>query len=331
MILVALELRASESISRNNVMIMKKSSVALVTAISPKRKVIAFIFAAALTTGLSSSQDELPKIEVTRLATHLYKFHHGVNNCVVSIGPDGILLSDSAPETFAQAMKSALIKFGTDDIQYIINTHWHHDHSGGNLLFGKEAIIIAHHSVRGHLLEEQEISLFGEKFKAYPEYACPDLTISTNTKIYFNGEEIEVTPLPHGHTEGDVVVYFRNANVLHVGDLYVSGHFPSIDFDHGGDVEQLADNLETIIAMMPPDATIVSGHLADATLNDIEEYVVMLKTTTRIVRDGLQKGKTSAEMQEENILEDWKDWGAHVSCDMWIETIVRCLDADKKG
>lgn len=325
MILVALELRDPESI------FMKMSSVPLVTVISLKRKVIAFIFAAALITGLSSSQDEIPKIEVTRLATNLYKFHHGVNNWIVSIGPDGILLSDSAPETFAQAMKSELIKFGTDDIRFIINTHWHHDHTGGNLLLGKEAIIIAHHSVRDHLLEEQVISLFGEEFKAYPEYACPELTISAITKIYFNGEEIEVTPLPNGHTEGDVVVYFRNANVLHVGDLYVSGHFPPIDFEHGGDVEQLADNVDTIIAMMPPDVTIVSGHLTDATLNDLEEYVVMLKTTTRIVRDELQKGKTLVEMQEEDILEDWKDWGTHVSCDMWIETIVRCLDTDEKG
>ncbi len=124
---------------------------------------------------------------------------------------------------------------------------------------------------------------------------------------------------------------FRNANVLHVGDLYVSGHFPPIDLDHGGDVEQLAENLKTIVAMMRPDVTIVSGHLGDATLNDLKEYVAMLDATMMIVRSELQEGKTLEEMQEENVLEDWEDWGRHVSCDMWIETIVRCMDADKKG
>jgi cyclase len=290
-----------------------------------RKNVMMFTVVSALITGLSFSQTKLPEIDVRALSPNLYRFSCGVNNWIVVIGPDGVLLSDSAPEIYAEAMKSKLKKLGNDDVKFIINTHWHHDHTGGNLLFGKEAIIIAHQNVRDQLLKKQEISLFSEKFKAYPEYACPNLMFSSGIKIYFNGEEIEVIHMPNGHTAGDAVVYFRNANVLHIGDLYVSGHFPSVDYEHGGNVKQLAENLKTIIAMMPSDVTIISGHLQDGSLEDLKQYHNMLISTLEIVNEAIQKGRNLEEMKKAQILNEWEDWGKHVTCDMWIETIYRCL------
>lgn len=285
-----------------------------------KKNTLPFIIAAILLSGLSSAQERPPEIDVRALSPNLYRFSCGVNNWVVLFGPDGVLLSDSAPESFADAMRSKLKMLGSDDVKFIINTHGHHDHTGGNLLFGKEATIIAHHKVRDHLLEKSE------KSKAYPEYACPNLLFSSGIKIYFNGEEIEVIYMPNGHTDGDAVVYFKNANVLHIGDLFVSGYFPSVDYEHGGgNVEQLAENLKTIIAMMLSDVTIISGHLQDGSREDLKQYHSMLISTLEIVHDAIQKGKNLEEMKKAQILNEWEDWGNHVTCDMWIETIYRCL------
>jgi glyoxylase-like metal-dependent hydrolase (beta-lactamase superfamily II) len=134
--------------------------------------------------------------------------------------------------------------------------------------------------------------------------------------------------LPDGHTAGDAVVHFKNANVLHIGDLYISGQFPSVDYDHGGNVINLAHNLDTIIKIMPSDVKIVSGHLLNATVEDLKNYVTMLNSTVRIVQNEINKGKSLLEMQNGKILVDWEDWGKHVTTDMWIETIYRSLTDD---
>jgi glyoxylase-like metal-dependent hydrolase (beta-lactamase superfamily II) len=236
-----------------------------------------------LIAGPSFSQDNLPEIDVRALSPNLYRFSCGVNNWVVLVGPEGVLLSDSAPEIYSETMRSELKKLGSDDVRFIINTHWHHDHTGGNLLFGKDATIIAHHSVKEDLAKRKHISLFEEFFNAYPDYALPNLTFTTGLKIYFNGEEITVKHLPNGHTGGDAVVYFKNADVIHVGDMIVMNHFPSVDYDNGGDVVQLVENLKGIISELSSDTRIISGHLRDPTKQNMMEYCDMMLSTIEIV------------------------------------------------
>jgi len=289
------------------------------------KNLMIFIIGAVLITEPSFSQDNLPMIDVRALSSNLYRFSCGVNNWIVLVGPDGVLLSDSAPEIYSEAMKEELKKLGNDDVNIIINTHWHHDHTGGNLLFGKDAIIIAHNSVRGDLSTRNQVSLFNEFFKAYPDYALPSLTFTSCLKIYFNGEEIAIKHFPNGHTEGDAVVYFKNANVIHVGDMIVMDNFPPIDLDNGGDVEQLVENLRIIISEISSDTKIISGHLHDASKRNLIEYCDMLSSTIEIVKEEMKLGVSLKDMQKNEILKEWKDWGQHVSCDMWIETIYKCM------
>jgi cyclase len=264
------------------------------------KNIMMFTVVSALVTGLSFSQ-------------------------IVLVGPDGVLLSDSAPEIYAEAMKSELKKLGNDDVKFIINTHWHHDHTDGNLLFGRDATIIAHNSVREDLAIRKQISLFDEFYKAYPEYALPNLTFTTSLQIYFNDEVITIKHFPGGHTGGDAVVYFKKADVIHVGDMIVMNHFPSIDFDNGGDVEKLVENLKTIISEMSPDTKIISGHLRDANKQHLIEYCDMILSTIAIVKEEMKMDASLKDMQEKEILKDWKDWGKHITCDMWIETIYECM------
>ena len=157
------------------------------------------------------SQDDLPEIVATRLHTHLYKIAIGSVNAVASVGTDGVLLSDTGFEETAEAVKTELKKLGSDDIKIVINTHWHSDHVGGNLLFGKEATIIAHHNVRRLLSEDQRLPYWQETYKALPEHARPRVTFSQGLTIFFNGEEFEITHFPGGHSDGDAIVYFKNA------------------------------------------------------------------------------------------------------------------------
>jgi len=287
--------------------------------------IIPCIILSVLSAGQLFSKNNSYKIDVRELSSNLYRFSCGVNNWLVLSGPDGVLLSDSAPSKYAEGTKAELKKLGHDKVKYIINTHWHHDHCGGNLFLGRDAVIIAQHSVRKDLALEKYISLFDEHFKAYPEYALPNLTFSKEVKIYFNSEEITVRHFPGGHSASDAAVYFKTADVIHIGDMAVMGQFPSIDYDNGGSIEQLAANLKIILSEAGPETKIITGHLEDADRQDLIEYREMLLATMNIVKQEMKMGADLKEMQEKDILKDWKSWGRHLTCDMWIKTIYECV------
>ena len=279
-----------------------------------------------LFTSFSFSQDDLPEIEVTRLHTNLYKLTIGSVNAVASVGSDGVFLSDTGFEETAEAVKAELKKLGSDDIKIVINTHWHGDHVGGNMLFGKEATIIAHHNVRKLLSEDQNLPYWQETYKALPEHARPSVTFYKGSTIFFNGEEIEITHFPGGHSDGDAIVYFKNANVAHLGDLLFSDGFPAVDFENGGNVAQFASNLKQIAEMLPSDVKIIAGHGGDYTINQLETYADMLLSTLEIIRNEMRKGTSLEDMKASKILQDWETWGkTHFSCDRWIDIVFHSL------
>lgn len=262
------------------------------------------------------------------LSDHLYKLQIGHVSVVASIGPDGVLLSDTGFESTAVQLKSNLEKLGGHHIRYIINTHWHSDHCNGNKVLGKEAaVIIAHENVLKTLSEDQFLTVFWqEEHKAFPEYARPNLTFSHRLTVYFNNEQIEIIHFPNGHTDGDAIVYFKKANVLHLGDLLFSIGFPAIDFEHGGNVEQLAINLQKIIDMMPANVTFIAGHGPTYTLEELKKYREMILSTVAIVKKEITKGKTLDEMKKDKILTGWEKWsyGPH-DCNSWIEIVYHSL------
>ena len=166
------------------------------------------------------AQDDLSKVEIkaTKVAGNVYVLEGAGGNIGVSVGPDGILIVDDQFAPLADKIRASLKTLDQGKLKFILNTHWHGDHTGGNAAFGPEAPIIAHDNVRKRLSTEQRIELFKQTVPASPKQALPVITFDQSLTVHFNGEEIKAIHFPHGHTDGDSVIFFSASNVVHLGD-----------------------------------------------------------------------------------------------------------------
>ena len=214
-----------------------------------------------------------------------------------------------------------------DNIEFLLNTHWHVDHVSNNAYFGEhDTTIIAHDNVRGLLSSPQEQPEFGLKLEKYPEEALPVVTFEESVFVYFNDEQIQVIHQPNGHTNSDSIVYFTESKVLHLGDHFFAGMFPYVDLGHGGSVQGLTDNVGKIIDEFPEDVKIIPGHGPLAEMEDLVEYHSMLVETTKIVQDQIEKGKTLEEIQEAKVLENYQKWnGLFIDEATWIMIVYNSL------
>ena len=211
-------------------------------------------------------------------------------------------------------------------LKFVLNTHWHGDHTGGNVVFGPEAPVIAHDNVRKRLSTEQRIEVFKSTVPASPKEAWPVITFGQSLSVHFNGEEIKVIHFPQGHTDGDSVIFFTGSNVVHMGDDFFAGRFPFVDLGSGGSVEGLAKNIGEILGKLPAGVKLIPGHGPISTADDLKLYHRMLVETTDIVRKKMAAGKTLAQIKTEGLPEEWKSWGTgFIKTDLWIETIHNSL------
>ncbi|MEW6736082.1 MAG: MBL fold metallo-hydrolase [Acidobacteriota bacterium] len=276
------------------------------------------------------AQDDFSKVEMraTQVSGNIYMLQGAGGNIGVSVGSDGILIVDDQFAPLADKIRAALKKLGEGKLKFVLNTHWHGDHTGGNVQFGPEAPIIAHDNVRKRLASDQKI--FGETVPASPKEALPVITFGQSLSVHFNGEEIKVIHFPHGHTDGDSIIFFTKSNVVHMGDDFFAGRFPFVDLENGGDVEGLAHNIGEVIGRLPQDVKIIPGHGPVSKINDLKNYHTMLLETTDIIRKRLAAGKNLDQLKAEGLPEVWKDWGSgFINTERWIETIYRSLTREK--
>jgi cyclase len=277
------------------------------------------------------AQQDFSKVQmkVTKVAGNVYMIEGAGGNIGVSAGADGILIVDDQFAPLADKIRAALKEINPGQLRFVLNTHYHGDHTGSNAVFGKEATIIAHDNVRARLAAEQ--TLGGQKIPASPKDALPVITYAQSVSIHFNGEEIRVIHFPAGHTDGDSMMFFHTSNVIHMGDHFFAGRFPYIDLEHGGSVEGLTKNIEAIIARVPADVKIIPGHGPLSTLGDLKLYRRMLTETTALVRKGMAEGKTLEQLRTAGLPDEWKTWGAgFINTNSWIETIFNSFSKDAK-
>jgi cyclase len=288
------------------------------------------IMVAVLLSGFVSivhSQDDRSKIhiEVTRVAGNVYLLVGEGGNIAASIGEDGIVIVDDQYAPSAEKIQSALKGISDKPIRFVINTHYHVDHTDGNEYFQKQAPIIAHDNVRKRLENGGEAGNLGSlKFEAKPQVkgALPILTFDHDVTIHLNGEDIQVRHLQNGHTDGDSIVYFPKSNVVHMGDDFLRIGFPFVDLTAGGSVRGLIAALEEVIPTLPPDVKVIPGHGVVSNLDDVRTFVKMLKETRAVVDQGVKQGKTLDQLKHEKILDPWKDWsGEWITSDIYLETL----------
>jgi glyoxylase-like metal-dependent hydrolase (beta-lactamase superfamily II) len=268
------------------------------------------------------------EIKATKVAGNVYMLEGSGGNIGVSVGPDGILIVDDQYAPLADKIKAALKTLGEGKLKFILNTHYHGDHTGGNITFGPEAPIIAQTNVRKRLSEEQKSKLFNRTTPASPKEALPVITFDNAVSVFFNGEEIKVIHFPHGHTDGDSVIFFTGANVVHMGDDFFVGRFPFVDLEAGGDVEGMTKNIGDIISKLPAGVKIIPGHgpLSDA--DGLKAFHNMLLQTTDIVRKRMAAGKTLDQIKTEGLPEEWKTWGTgFIKTDVWLTLVHNSLSA----
>ncbi len=280
--------------------------------------------AGALHSYVAQSRFDEVKIEAEKVADGLYMLKGAGGNMGVLVGEDGVLLIDDQFAELAGRIRAAIGELGGGAPTFLLNTHYHGDHTGGNAEFGAASIILAHDNVRVRL--ESGIQPMGGEDKPAPPEALPVITYSEEVTLHFNGEEIQVVHFPAGHTDGDSVVFFKNADVVHMGDDMFAGMFPFVDLSAGGNVEGLIRNLEVILGRIGKKTKLIPGHGPLSTKNDLRVFREMLVETQAVVKKEMDAGQSLEQIKEAGLPEEWDAWGeGFIKTDRWLETLYHSL------
>jgi glyoxylase-like metal-dependent hydrolase (beta-lactamase superfamily II) len=236
-------------------------------------------------------------------------------NIGVLVGDDGVLMIDDQFDRLAPKIKAAIAALSDEPVGFVINTHHHGDHTGGNPIFAAGATIVAHRNVRTHLIDDGK-----------PKAGWPVITYDSDVTFHLNGVTIRAVHFPRGHTDGDSIVFFDELDAVHAGDHFFRNRFPFIDLDAGGDPVQLLANVDRLLDQLKPGTKIIPGHGDLATVEDLRTYRTMLAESIEHVNELLAQGKSLTEAKKIGPPAKWASWGTgFVTGDRWIETLYRAL------
>ena len=296
-----------------------------------RRLACALLFLAA---SASAQQPDFSKVQikVTKVAGAVYMLQGAGGNIAASVGDDGIVIVDDQFAPLADRIQAALKGITDKPVRFVINTHWHFDHTGGNGYFAKQGTIIAQDHVRERLVTGGRI--LGTDVKPAARGELPIITFNDRLSVHLNGEDIRAVHFPHGHTDGDSVIFFPKSNVVHMGDDFVTYGFPFIDLESGGSVRGMIAACEKVLETVPADAKIIPGHGSLSTVADLEPYVAMLKDAEARIEKGIREGKSADELKREKVLAGYESWGGEgkfITTDKFIDTLYADLSGRKSG
>ncbi len=288
-----------------------------------------FLLAAVLTfSAFSAAQDfEKVQIQTLKVADGIYMLLGSGGNIGVSVGGDGILLIDTQFAELMEKIKAAIAEIDKGPIRIVLNTNWHYDHAYGNEPLGKSgALIMAHENTRMRMTREQNYPDFDMKMPALPEAALPSVTFTDSLTLHFNGEEIRVTHIEKAHSDADIVIYFKKANVIHTGDLYFTALYPYIDVSHGGSIDGMIAAAERISGMIDENTKIIPGHGPLSNMEELKTYRDMLVTIRDRIKKQIEEGKTLEEVIASKPTAEFdKDPMPAVQPDMFVTIVYKDL------
>ena len=294
---------------------------------------VCFAISALANVARAQNQD-FSKVEIkaTKVSGNIYMLQGAGGNIAASVGEDGIVIVDDQYAPLAEKIQAALKGLGITDkpVRFVINTHYHGDHTGGNAPFTDTgSTVIAQDNVRKRLEAGGTAGNGGSlkmEVKPADKAALPVITFEHDVTVHLNGEDIRALHFPAGHTDGDAVIFFPKNNVVHMGDDFVRYGFPFIDVASGGSVQGMAAAMEKVSSELPKDVKVIPGHGDISNLDDVRAFVQMLRETSAAVQKAIDQHKTVDQMKQEKILEPWKKWsGEFIDSDKFIETLYNSL------
>jgi cyclase len=287
------------------------------------KPLFASLIIALVIPGISNAQNAT--LDVTNLTESIYMLSgKGGGNIGVMVGQDGTVLIDNQLKQIAPALKETIAEIGGNNPRFILNTHYHPDHVGGNKAYDNtNTAIVSHDNTRSRLAKTTVIKAFNVKNAPYPTTALPNVTYSDAMTFQMNGETLRVVHFPNAHTDGDSVVYFEDANVVHTGDLFFNGMYPFIDVDNGGDIIGLIAAVQELIATTDENTKIIPGHGPLASRADLIAFQDMLTFSNASVRDLKKEGKSVEQAIAADPLVDYDTkWGGGIfSTAKWLELL----------
>jgi len=268
---------------------------------------------AALAPAAALAQTDFSKYEVQaiKLTDTVYMLTGAGGNLGVSAGEDTVFLIDDQYAPMTEKITAAIRKISAKPVQFVLNTHWHGDHSGGNENFGKAgSIIVAHDNVRKRMSVEQFIETFNMRTPPAPKAALPVITFAGATTFHLNGDEIRAIHMPNAHTDGDTIVHFLRNDVVHMGDIYFNGMYPFIDDASGGSVEGVIAACDKVDAIANDNTKVIPGHGPLSNKAGLKAYRDMLATVSGRIKDMIRQGKKLEEITAANLTADLDaQWG----------------------
>lgn len=275
----------------------------------------------------AAAQRDFSTVQVTTtpLGGTVHMLEGSGGNVAASVGADGVLMVDSQFAAMRERLLEAIGALHDPAApRFLLNTHWHGDHVGGNAGFAQPAdgtpgaIVVAHHNVRRRLAHDPQ----------QPAAAQPLVTFEQGLSLFFNGEEVRLEHFPSAHTDGDTVAWFTGSRVVHLGDLFFNGRFPFIDRSSGGDLSGLTAAIERLCDKVPESWAIIPGHGPPAKLEDLRACHRMLVACTEIVRARLAEGQTREQVIAAGLPEEWASWSWNfVTTERWLGSLVDNLQA----
>jgi len=264
------------------------------------RRLLVSVASLLLSAAPAFAQDQdFSKVEVKTVpvAGSVSMLQGSGGNIAVLVGPEGVLVVDDEYAPLVPKILTAIGKLSSKPVRFVVNTHWHGDHTGGNAGLGAEgAVIVAQDNVRKRMSTEQFNAFFKRTTPPSPAIALPIVTFAEGVRFYLDGEDIEVTHIGPGHTDGDSTVWFHKANVIHLGDNFFNGLYPFIDGASGGSIDGTVTALEGVLGRIDDQTKVIPGHGPLGTKADLKRFHDMLATVRDRVRQAIRDGKTQDQV-----------------------------------